>query len=731
MADELLMNDAAALVRRAREAGRPALAEPDGKALLAAFGVRVPRSVVIRDGTDITSALRDVPAPFAVKVVSPDVLHKSDAGGVVLGLSSADDVRRALDAMTARMNARGARIDGFVVEEMQAPATEIVVGATRDPQFGPMLMVGLGGIFVEILRDVAFRLCPIKERDARAMLDELRGAALLDGARGRTAVDRDALVELLMRVGGPNGLVMKLADDVAELDINPLIAAGRDLVAVDARVIVAPAAANGPRAPRIREEERAVVARFEPLINPSTIAVLGASTTSTTIANTFIRRLRAFGYAGAIYPIHPTASAIEDLPCYRSLAETPQPVDYAYVAIGARAIPDVLRAANGRVRFAQVISSGFGEVEEGVALEAELAAKAREGGCRLIGPNCLGLYSPRGGVTFPADAPRDVGSIGVICQSGGLGTDIIKRGSHRGLRFSVVVTAGNCADLTPVDLIEFLLADPVTRVIGLYVEDIKDGRGFFELLEANAGRKPVVILWGGRTRQGRLAAASHTGAIAGNRDAWIALSKQTCSVLVDTVDQFIDALLAFQFLPLRRWKPTRRVVLFGNGGGTSVLAADAFAERGLDVLPFADAVRAKLAAMKLPPGTSIANPIDAPVATLQQDDGRVANAILDVVYASGLPDAVVVHINLAAFVGRGDVDPIDNLIEAAVETHAKYAGAAHLVVVLRVDGSPELDERRRHYRQHALERRIPVYDELVEAADALCAVSVVERYCEV
>jgi len=691
----------------------------------------VPRSVVIRDGADIATALRDVPSPFALKVISPDVLHKSDAGGVVLGLASVGDVQGAVDAMTLRMDARGAQVDGFLVEEMQAPGKEIVVGAIRDSQFGPMLMVGLGGIFVEILRDVAFRLCPITERDARAMLGELRGGALLDGARGGPRVDRDALVELLMRIGGPEGLVMKLADDVAELDINPVIAMERDLVAVDARVIVAPAPVSGARSRRIRENERTLVARFEPLVNPSTIAVLGASTTTTTIANTFIRRLRAYGDAGAIYPIHPTASAIEDLPCYRSLADTPQPVDYAYVAIGARAIPDVLRAANGRVRFAQVISSGFGEVEEGVALEAELAAKAREGGCRLIGPNCLGLYSPRGGVTFPADAPRDVGSIGVICQSGGLGTDIIKRGSHRGLRFSVVVTAGNCADLTPVDLIEFLLADPVTRVIGLYVEDIKDGRGFFELLEANAGRKPVVILWGGRTRQGRLAAASHTGAIAGNRDAWIALSKQTCFVLVDTVDQFIDALLAFQFLPLRRWKPTRRVVLFGNGGGTSVLAADAFAERGLDVLPFDDAVRAKLAAMKLPPGTSIANPIDAPVATLQQDDGRVANAILDVVYASGLPDAVVVHINLAAFVGRGDVDPIDNLIEAAVETHAKYAGAAHLVVVLRVDGSPELDERRRHYRQHALERRIPVYDELVEAADALCAMSVVERYCEV
>ena len=725
-----MVDDAVALIRRAREAGERALREPEGKRLLAAFGVRVPRSRFVTGPTDVASAVRSLAAPLVVKIVSPDILHKSDAGGVVLGLQDIAGVERAIDAMTGRANVRGARVDGFIVEEMQRPGVELVIGATRDPQFGPMLMVGLGGIFVEILRDVAFRLCPINGHDARAMLRELRGAGLLDGVRGSPSVDREALVELLVRIGGPEGLVMQLADDIAELDINPLIASGVDIVAVDARVILTEPASITRRPSRAIADDRSLMARFEALVRPSSVAVLGASSTSTTIANTFIRRMRAFGYAGALYPIHPSASTIEDLPCYRSLGETPQPVDYAYIAIGARAIPDVLRAADGHVRFAQVISSGFGEVEEGSALEAELVAKAREGGCRVVGPNCLGLYSPRGGVTFPADAPREVGSVGVVCQSGGLGTDIIKRGSFRGLRFSVVITAGNCADLTPVDLVEFLFADPVTRVIGLYIEDVKDGRAFFELLRANVRRKPVVILWGGRSEQGRMAAASHTGAIAANRDAWLALSRQTGCVLVDTVDQFIDALLAFQFLPLRSSRETRNVVLFGNGGGASVLAADAFAERGLDVLPFNDAVRAKLQAMKLPPGTSIANPIDAPVATLQQENGRVAGAILDVVFESAVPDAVVVHINLAAFVGRGDADPIDNLIDAAMQTHARHGGAAHFIVVLRVDGSPELDERRRHYRQHALERRIPVYDELVEAADALRAVSFVERHRE-
>lgn len=716
------------LILSARKAGRRTLSEPDSKRLIAAFGVAVPTSVVVANSSGVAAAVRHLRGPYVVKIVSPDIVHKSDFGGVAVGLAGTADVRRAIDRMAERASTSGVRLEGFMVETMQPPGVELVVGATRDRQFGPMLMVGIGGIFVEVLRDVAFRMCPITERDAASMLSDLRGAALLDGVRGMRPVHRKALVATLMAIGGADGLVMRFANEIAELDINPIIATDHEIVAVDARIVLSDVSLDNVRPPRIAVDESEVVSRYEPLVRPSTVAVLGASANATTIANTFIKRLKKFGYAGSIYPIHLTAETIEGLSCYRNLAETPEPIDYAYIAIGAKNIPSVLQGAQGRLRYAQVISSGFGEVADGVDLEADLVKKAREGGCRVIGPNCLGMYSPRGGITFPEDAPREGGHIGVICQSGGLGTDIIKRGGQRGLRFSVVITVGNCADLAPVDLAEFLFADPVTKVVGLYLEDAKDGRALFEVLQRNAGRKPVVLLWGGRSQQGSIAAASHTGAIAGNRDAWHALSQQTGCVLVNTLDQFIDVLLAFQFLSLRKQKPTQNVVLFGNGGGTSVLAVDAFADRGLSVLPFADDLKAKLTAMQLPPGTSVANPIDAPVATLQQADGRIAKAILDVVYESQVADAVVVHINLAAFVGRGDTDPVDNLIDAALQTHADHAATAHFVVVLRVDGSRELDDRSRRYRQNALQRGIPVYDELVNAADALQGVSFAERY---
>ncbi|MCB1744964.1 MAG: acetate--CoA ligase family protein, partial [Gammaproteobacteria bacterium] len=587
-----------------------------------------------------------------------------------------------------------------------------------------MLMVGLGGVFVEVLKDVSFRLCPINREDAHSMLNELRGAALLDGARGTSAVDRVALVELLLRVGGEDGLLTRYADRIAELDLNPVIARGQTLCAVDARVLLrAPTSDHASTAAGVASDPSS----FDPLFTPRSVAVVGASSSDVTMANSFIKRMQAFGYAGDLYAIHPKAEQIEGVPCHPTLDSTPQPVDYAYVCIGAARVPSLLRAAHGRVRIAQVVSSGFGEVEAGVELERELVAAAREGGCRVIGPNCLGAYSPRGGLTFAADAPRETGRIGILAQSGGLSTDVIKRGQWRGLRFSGVVTVGNCADVQLSELLAWYLNDEQTAVIGLYIEDARDGRALFELLRHSQHGKPVVILKGGRTDQGRQAAASHTGALAGDHRAWEALCQQTGCVMVDTIDDFIDVLHALEHLRLRPRTPTREVVLFGNGGGTSVLATDQFARLGLDVKPFGGTARAQLDALALPPGTSLANPIDTPVRTLQEEHGFVAKRILDIVYAHSTPQAVLMHLNLASFVGRGPVDPLDNLLEVIRQVQDEHRGVAHFTLALRSDGSPQLDESKRRYRQRAIELGIPVFDEIDNAALALAAVARLEQ----
>src|SRR5688572_10027634 len=305
---------------------------------------------------------------------------------------------------------------------------------------------------------------------------------------------------------------------------------------------------------------------FAPLFSPRTVAVIGASTKGTALPNVFIRRIREFGFEGVFYFKQKTAYEIDGLPAYKSLADTPEPVDYAYIAIGAAQIAPLLAQANGRLRFAQVISSGFGEVEEGRELQDALVRAAREGGARLIGPNCLGLYTPRGKITFTEIGPKELGPVGVVSQSGGLGTDIIRRGLSRGLKFSGLVTVGNCADVTPSDLLEFYLADEATRVVGMYIETARDGRRLFEILRNARASKPVVVLKGGRTKQGIAAAASHTGSLAGDDRVWLALSRQTGCILVDTLDQFIDTLLVFQTLTPQPRHPLKRVTLFGNGG---------------------------------------------------------------------------------------------------------------------------------------------------------------------
>jgi acyl-CoA synthetase (NDP forming) len=467
---------------------------------------------------------------------------------------------------------------------------------------------------------------------------------------------------------------------------------------------------------------------FAALFEPQTVAVIGASAKGGALPNVFIRRIREFGYVGDIYPIHPTAAEIDGLPAYKTLADTPKPIDYAYIAVGGAQIPAILEAAKGRLRFAQVISSGFGEVDEGKDLQNKLVAAARAGGMRLIGPNCLGIYTPRGKITFAEVGPQEVGSVGIVSQSGGLGTDIIRRGLARGVKFSGLVTVGNCADVVPTELVEFYFADAQTKVVGMYIETAQDGRRMFEMLRDGKAAKPVVILKGGRTRQGLAAAASHTGSLAGDDRVWVALSLQTGCVLVDTLDQFIDTLLMFQSITPKNAHPTQRVSLFGNGGGTSVLATDYYARLGLDVTPFDTATIDALAALKLPPGTSITNPVDCPVGTLQQEEGRVAEKILDIIYSSGKPDALVMHLNLSAFVGRSKPEVLDNLMAAALRVQEKYPGQAHFVLVLRSDGEPALEERKRAFRDKAVALGVPVYDEMSNAGHALAALKAHERF---
>jgi acyl-CoA synthetase (NDP forming) len=248
-----------------------------------------------------------------------------------------------------------------------------------------------------------------------------------------------------------------------------------------------------------RAQEADAPINFDALFYPRAIAVAGVSNKVEGQGNRFIQRLRRSGYKGNIYPIHPTESELEGLPAYPSLADTPEPIDYAFIAIPAEGVPELIANAGGRVKFAQVMSSGFGEGGKGEKLQASLLDAVRIGKVRLLGPNCLGVYSPAAGMTFVEGQMGPTGAVGIFSQSGGLSVDIIKHGEYRGVRFTGVVSLGNCLDVGPCDLLEYYLSEPKVKVIGAYIETVQEGRRFFEILRATKARKPVVILKGGRT----------------------------------------------------------------------------------------------------------------------------------------------------------------------------------------------------------------------------------------
>jgi succinyl-CoA synthetase beta subunit len=242
LADQLLARreQAIAVLCAARAEGRRALSEPQAKQLAASFGIAVPRSATVRNEADVQAAIADLSPPFALKVIASALLHKSDAGGVRLRLNSAGEVCAAMREMLALPLIAGQDVEGFLLDEMAAPGHELVIGGVVHPHFGPVLMLGLGGIFVELFSDVSFRICPIERVDAEEMLDELKGVALLRGARGGVVANREKIVETLLAVGSVDGLLPALSGEIAELDFNPVIVNAAIAVAVDARIVLSP-----------------------------------------------------------------------------------------------------------------------------------------------------------------------------------------------------------------------------------------------------------------------------------------------------------------------------------------------------------------------------------------------------------------------------------------------------------------------------------------------------------
>ncbi|NUT44533.1 MAG: CoA-binding protein [Thermoactinospora sp.] len=653
------------------------------KELLLASGIPVPRGVLVTDG-DFTSCAA-LTAPLVLK--ASGVLHKSDVGGVRLGLGHAD-----LPAAAAEMG-----FGSYLVEEQAPAGVELIAGLVRDPMAGPVLLFGLGGVWTEVLRDTVLRVCPIAEDDARAMVEGLRGSPLLHGFRGSPAVDVSAVVKLLLALGGNGGLWERL--ELGEFELNPVIAGPAGLVAVDARYIEGSAPAPAPRR----------TGDFTALFEPRRVAVVGASTTKPGFGNMFLGFYKQSGVP--VVAVHPTASSIDGVPAVPSLSG----VDYALVAVPAARCAEVVRQAEG-VPYIQVMSGGFGEAGR-ADLEAGLL-DAMPPGSRLLGPNCMGVYSPRGRQTFVGGGLGEPGGIALVSQSGGLAGEVVKVGELRGLRFSRVATVGNCADVGPAELLGWLAGDPETTAIGLYLEDPRDGRALFEALRETG--KPVALLVGGRTRQGRLAAASHTGGLAGDGRVWQALAEQTGTVLVDSQDDLIGVLSYFQaHAPAAdaRGAPSpgadRRgpggVLVIGPSGGASVLAADAFDRRGLSLPPLPDGA---LDGLGLGAGSSLANPLEIPVGP--RADPALARKAIEAILPRLPYGDVVAHVNVQSFFTYGSsAEPLHAFARELVQVR----GTRLSLVLRNADVAPPGVEN----ELRAIASRLPVYRSMEAAAVAVAA----------
>ena len=577
---------------------------PDSPSPIPVGGVSGPDSGGLHTPEQVVAAAARHHGPVVLKVSHPDLAHKSDVGGVVLGLEDPDEIRAAARDLLAL------REGATVLVEPQAPdgVVDLILGMRRDPVFGPVALLGIGGIFAEVLADVAVHVGLPTRGDVDAMVSRLAGRGLLTGARGRPAADLAAVAAAL-------GALVRLAEErpeIAEIDVNPFRVYAQGGVVLDALVVEDLAPPPAPSEPSPSGDlYRDPALSVRPFFAPTSVAVVGASRTAERAGNIILKNLQTLGYAGRIHPVNPGGGIIEGFPACTGLADCPEPPELAVLAVPHHQVMPVLRdAAAAGVSHVIVVSGGFSDAgPEGAVREAEVLAFCRAHGIRLMGPNSIGTLDSRSGFCsaigkLPVGAQTGVSVFG---QSGTLSTGFtLEEITERGLGFSKVACMGNKADVDEGDFLDYLAQDPETRCVGLYIEGVKDGPRFRRALTRAAAAKPVVVLKAGRTAAGARAAASHTGSLAGSDRVFDAVFRQAGALRVPDFDALFGTLRALDMCPPPRGPRVGVVSLTGVG---CVLAADACAAEGLEVAVLTDETCARLAEVA-PEWAVITNPAD-------------------------------------------------------------------------------------------------------------------------
>ena len=349
------------------------------------------------------------------------------------------------------------------------------------------------------------------------------------------------------------------------------------------------------------------------LFHPTAVAVIGVSKNPQNPGSQFLRQLIEFPFRGQVYPVSIEEKEILGVQCYRTLREIPGPVDHVISCIPYhQVLPLVEDCVAKKVRCLHLYTARLAETQlkERLDLEKKIINMAREGGVRVIGPNCMGLYCPSVGLTFRHSFPKESGDVAFVSQSGGNAADLEYQGVGRGLRFSKIISFGNASDLNESDFIEYLLEDPQTKIIAMYLEGIKEGRRFLDLLRSSQGKKPVILFKAGRTQAGSRAVISHTASMSGEDALWQSICRQYGVVRVHSMREMADVLLTFQYLQPSTGK---KVLIIGGGGGGSVAAADVCELEGFTVPPLPPEMRQEIRSFAPEVWSMISNPMDGSV----------------------------------------------------------------------------------------------------------------------
>jgi acetyl coenzyme A synthetase (ADP forming)-like protein len=675
------------ILDKVKAEGRTSLTAPEGKLVCDAYGITVPKEGVAATATEAAKLAAKIGFPVVLKIVSPQILHKTEAGGVLVGVKSPADVRKGFATIMANAKKydRKADLVGVQIQQMVSGGQEVIIGAVTDPAFGKLVAFGLGGILVEVLKDITFRLAPASKADAMSMLDGIAAAEVLKGVRGAPAVSRDALAAMIVNV---SQLVSDFPE-IAEMDLNPVFASKKGAIAADVRIVVDWA----PQPARYRPDQATIVRQMNRIMKPEAVAVIGASSETGKIGNSVMKNLINGGYKGAIYPINPSADEIMGLKAYKSVKDVPGIIDVAVFAIPAKFVAAALiECGEKKIPGAVLIPSGFAETGN-VAGQQELVTIARKYDVRLMGPNIYGFYYTWKNLCATFCTAYDVkGHAALSSQSGGIGMAIIGFSRSAKMGVSAIVGLGNKSDIDEDDLLTFFEQDENTHIIAQHCEDLKDGRAFAEVAKRVSKKKPVVVLKAGRTSMGARAASSHTGALAGNDKIYEDVFKQSGVIRARSLRDLLEFARGIPVLPTPKGE---NVVIITGAGGSGVLLSDACVDNKLSLMampPDLDAAFRKF----IPPFGAAGNPVDItggePPKTYQNtvrlglEDPRIHSLILGYWHTIVTPPMVFAKI----------------MVEVVSEMKAK---GIHKPVVASLAGDVEVEEAAEYLYAHG----IPAY----------------------